>query len=42
MRQIVQVLTGPQEAALLAEIEKSGANPELTELVKKVFGQEKK
>ncbi len=36
-REMVKVLTPDQKAVLLAELEKPGANPDLSELIGKVF-----
>jgi len=39
---MAKALTPAQKKALLAEIEKPGANPDLGELIPKVFGDQKK
>ncbi len=38
-REMVKVLTPDQKAALLAELEKPGANPDITELINKVLAK---
>jgi hypothetical protein len=38
-KEMVKVLTPDQKAVLLAEVEKPGANPDLTELISKVFNK---
>ena len=39
VREMVKVLTADQRAVLLAELEKPGANPDLSELIAKVFAK---
>ncbi len=42
VRDLAKVLTPEQKKLVLAELDKPGANPDLTELVKKVFPEPKK
>ena len=42
MREMVKVLTPEQKRVLVEELDKPGANPDLTELAGKVFGDPKK
>ena len=39
---MAKLLTAGQKKALLVELEKTGANPDLAELIPKVFGDQKK
>ena len=41
-RELVKVLTPEQKKLVLAELDKPGANPDLTELLGKVFAEKKK